>query len=159
GLEPPSFARRSLVVRSSFAHPATALAAVLTELGSEPGNRTLHVQFVGLPSPPGELLAMLAGRRGVEPRWSDLDTNPIPDRSLWSAGRTRQIETECARLGSNQRSPVRQTGIHPLNCVRVEPPVGIEPTPAAYEAATRPSCCEGNAGADGRVRTCLDFVG
>jgi hypothetical protein len=25
---------------------------------------------------------VLAGRRGVEPRWSELETNPIPDRSL-----------------------------------------------------------------------------
>ena len=72
GLEPPS-----------FAHQATALAAVLTEPGSKPGDRTLHVRRMKSASPPGELLAMLAGRRGVEPRWSDLETNPIPDRSLY----------------------------------------------------------------------------
>lgn len=71
GLEPPS-----------FAHQATALAAVLTEPGSKPGDRTLHVRRMKPAPPPGELLAMLAGRRGVEPRWSDLETNPIPDRSL-----------------------------------------------------------------------------
>jgi hypothetical protein len=32
--------------------------------------------------------------------------------------------------------PIGYTGV-------VEPSVGIEPTPAAYETATRPSCCEG----------------
>src|SRR5215813_4937529 len=56
-------------------------------------------------SPPGELLAMFAGRRGVEPRWSDLETNPIPDRSLCSrdSGRTR---TAILRFGFSDPGPL-----------------------------------------------------
>jgi hypothetical protein len=50
----------------------------------KPGDRTLRVRHMKPTSPPGELLAALAGRRGVEPRWSELETDPIPDRSLAS---------------------------------------------------------------------------
>jgi hypothetical protein len=48
---------------------------------------------------------MLAGRRGVEPRWSDLETNPIPDRSLCSrdSGRTR---TAILRFGISDPDPL-----------------------------------------------------
>jgi hypothetical protein len=89
---------REGVEPSSVAYRATALATVLTEravasqgiepcacsvwnchhpqvscspgwsVGSKPGNRTLHVRRMRPITPPGELLAMLAGRRGIEPR-------------------------------------------------------------------------------------------
>ena len=50
----------------------------------------------------------------------------------------------CPRFG---RIPPR--GGH-LAGVRPEPSVGIEPTPAAYEDAARPSCCEGEHRSSGR---------
>ena len=42
-------------------------------------------------SPPGDLLAAFASRRGIEPRWSALETNPIPDPGpkLCDSGWTR----------------------------------------------------------------------
>lgn len=199
----------------------------------------------------------VAGRRGIEPRSSVLEANPIPDRDPWvtpggleppsRASRTRILDplddgvvgvvygnrtrvaglrarppghwrntTGCARLESNQRAPACRAGVRPLNYARMEratrielawsslegcrlasrprphrssgrsrtctssvnsraqchlatlecwclpreaePSVGIEPTPAAYEAAARPSCCEG-ARADDGDRTRLDFAG
>ena len=168
GLEPPS-----------FAHQATALAAVLTEPGSKPGDRTLRVRHMKPASPPGELLAMLAGRRGVEPRWSDLETNPIPDRSPCSrdSGRTRTaiprfglsdpvpLEDGVSRAGVVYGSRTRVTG------VRTRPPglleehdlvraAGIEPaisgmsyrrSPAELRAHPRPDQTHGRA--LGRNRT------
>lgn len=94
GFEPPSFARQ-----------ATAPPAVRMERGSKPGDRTLHVRRMKPTSPPGELLAAPAGRRGVEPRWSELETNPIPDRSLYvrDSGRTR---TAILRFGISDPSPL-----------------------------------------------------
>jgi hypothetical protein len=147
-LRTPSNVFREGLKPPSFAHQATALAAVLAEAGSEPGNRTLRMQLVGLrsppgdllaryqserrhthrashrsdrrskpgdrtlhvrrmkpTSPPGELLAAPAGRRGVEPRWSELETNPIPDRSLYvrDSGRTR---TAILRFGLSDPGPL-----------------------------------------------------
>jgi hypothetical protein len=32
---------------------------------------------------------------------------------------------------------------------RVEPPEGVEPSPLAYQASARPSCCGGKSGATG----------
>src|SRR3954468_3159425 len=87
------------------ARQATAVAAVRAKTGGKPGDRTLHVRHMKPISPPGELLAALAGRRGVEPRWPELETNPIPDRSLYlcDSGRTR---TAILRFGLSDPGPL-----------------------------------------------------
>ncbi len=139
---------------------------------SKPGDRTLHVRRMKPISPPGELLAALAGRRGVEPRWSDLETNPIPDRSLClrDSGRTRTailrfgisdpdpLEDGALRSGVVYGSRTRVTGLRARFPGRLEEhdlvrTAGIEPAISGRSRRHSPAELRAHRRALGRNRT------
>lgn len=68
-------------------------------------------------------------RRSLASWYRVRESNPcyrIESPVSWPAGRTRH---ECARLGSNQRSPACHAGIHPLNCARIGNPISLSSSP------------------------------
>ncbi len=87
----------------------------------------------------------------------DFETKRAPRRDRTSIGR---LSSDCTTVVLAERSePGKRTLEGTAISTESEPAVGIEPTPAVYGTATRPSCCTGRNRADGGIRTRLSFIG